>query len=103
MLKFLKVMGNSLTPLYREGDFVLVTKFPYLLNKLKPGDVVAFKHPIYGTMIKMIDQVSQDGEKLFVTGTQPDSVDSRQFGTIERNTLIGVLFWHIKNPNPQRT
>ena len=40
MLGFFKVTGNSLSPDYQEGDFVLLLKIPFFLNRLKEGDIV---------------------------------------------------------------
>lgn len=102
MLKFLKVSGKSLTPYFQEGDFVLVIKIPFFLDRLKSGDTVAFTHPIYGTMIKLVEYVDTSSELIFVTGTHPDSLDSSKLGPIPRNALLGKVIWHIrKNPQSQ--
>jgi len=98
MLRFLKVSGESLTPLYQDGDFVLVAKIPILYNSYHQGDFIAFHHEIYGTMIKQVDDISTDRERLRVTGTHDNSVDSTQFGAIHRNIIIGKVIWHIKRP-----
>ena len=98
MLRLLKVAGDSLLPEFQEGDFVLVSRIPFLLSPIKAGDVVAFRHPMYGTLIKRVERVAEDGESLFVVGTHPNSVDSRQFGAIRREEAIGKLLWHIKKP-----
>jgi signal peptidase I len=96
MLRLLKVAGHSLLPRYREGDFVLVSKIPFLFGRLAPGDVVAFRHPDYGTMIKAVGALSPDGDQLTVIGTHPRSVDSRRFGPIRRQDLIGKVLWRVK-------
>jgi type IV secretory pathway protease TraF len=33
-----------------------------------------------------------------VVGAHPQSVDSRQFGPVSRDALIGKLVWHIPRP-----
>jgi signal peptidase I len=96
MLKILKVSGDSLTPEYQEGDFVLIAKIPFLLNHLKPNDVVVFQHQDYGVMIKKIDFVLPGGNEVFVTGTHDYSVDSRRFGPIKKDDLIGKVVWHTR-------
>lgn len=98
MLKMLKVSGESLAPEYREGDFVLIAKIPFLLNHLKAGDVVAFHHPVYGIMIKKIASITADGDEFFVVGTHENSVDSRQFGAIPQVDIFGKVIWHIRKP-----
>jgi nickel-type superoxide dismutase maturation protease len=95
MIQILKVTGESLSPLFLEGDFVVVSKIPFVLRKIKAGDIVVFRHPTYGTMIKQVEHISPDGEQLFVLGTHPESTDSRQFGPLQRRQLIGKVVWHI--------
>ena len=98
MLRFLKVTGDSLYPLIREGDFVLVSKIPFLFGAVRQGDIVAFSHPELGTLIKRVDWVSADRQQFFVVGTNEWSVDSRQFGPVERKTMLGKIIWHIRKP-----
>ena len=98
MLKLLKVTGNSLMPFYQEGDFVVVLKIPSFLNWPKEGDIVVFRHPVYGTMIKEVVNLSADHKEIFVLGTHPDSTDSRHFGPVHRSDLAGKVIWHIKQP-----
>jgi len=98
MLGFFKVTGNSLSPDYQEGDFVLLLKIPFFLNRLKEGDIVVFQHPYYGVMIKKIERFSLDREKIYVIGTHPDSIDSRKFGPILRIDLVGKVICHIRRP-----
>jgi len=100
MLRLLKVTGDSLSPEYQEGDFVLVCRILLLVRAPKSGDVVVFRHPAYGTMIKLVDRVAPEGDEIFVVGTHDDSVDSRQFGPISRKALLGKVIWHIKKPDP---
>jgi len=95
MLRLLKVTGNSLTPEYQEGDFVFISKIPFLFVQPSPGDIIAFHQPGYGFLIKRIQQVASDGS-LNVVGTQPESIDSRIFGSIKREDLLGKVIWHIR-------
>jgi len=95
MLKLLKIMGDSLTPEFREGDFVLVSKIPFFLVPPSPGDVIAFHQPGYGLLIKRIQNISSDGG-LNVIGNHAESVDSRVFGTVRRVDILGKVIWHIR-------
>lgn len=97
MLRLLKVSGDSLSPVYKNGDFVLVAKIPLLFKSLQRGDMVAFHHNIYGTMIKQVEDISINGESIMVTGFNQYSVDSAQFGSISRDAIIGKVIWHIKS------
>jgi len=95
MLKLLKITGNSLTPEYQEGDFVLISKVPFLLVPPSRGDIIAFQQPGYGLLIKRINEVLPDGT-LDVIGSQPESVDSRVFGSVKRKDILGKVIWHIQ-------
>lgn len=95
MLQLLKVTGESLSPFFQTGDYVLVVKRPLLMH-LRVGDVVVFRHIIYGTLIKRLERLSPDGRELFLMGTHPDSIDSRQFGMVKWEDVVGKVIWTIK-------
>lgn len=97
MFRLLKVSGDSLSPQYRHGDFVLVAKIPFFLSTIRRGDIVVFRHPSYGTMIKKVDHVVADRDEIYVIGTHADSVDSKQFGAIGK-AVVGKVIWHIRKP-----
>jgi signal peptidase I len=96
MLRLIKVTGDSLLPEYRTGDFVLIAKIPRFLSPIKPGDVVVFTQPGYGTLIKRVDQADPVLDKYFVTGLNEASVDSREFGSVMGKEIKGKVIWHIK-------
>ena len=98
MLGLLKVTGDSLSPDYQEGDFVLLLKIPFFLNRLKRGDTVVFRQTYYGVMIKRVERRSQDGKQVYVLGTHAESADSRKFGPVQLEDLVGKVIWHIKRP-----
>jgi nickel-type superoxide dismutase maturation protease len=95
MLRFIKVTGNSLYPDYQEGDYVMIITIPFF--PLKKGDTIVFHHPEFGRMIKIISRIETG--KLWVKGTNPNSVDSRQFGYISRESILGKVIWHVKRPS----
>lgn len=97
MLRLLKVKGESLTPEFSGGDFVLVSKIPFFLAPPVAGEVIAFHQPGYGLLIKRIESISAQGE-LTVAGTHPASVDSRVFGPVRRKDVLGKVIWHISKP-----
>ena len=99
MLRIFRIHGNSLEPEYQSGDFVLVSKIPFLFHSPKPGEMIGFFHPAFGLLIKQIGSYNPQTRQLFVMGTHPDSVDSREYGEISRKQVIGKVLWHI---HPQR-
>ena len=98
MIQVIKVTGESLSPEYCEGDFVLVVKIPFLLRSVKAGDVVVFRQIAYGEMIKIVDRLDDGGNLLYVRGSHPESKDSRHFGPVPRSDLIGKVLWHFRKP-----
>ncbi len=98
MLRVIRVTGESLSPEYREGDFVLVTTIPFFLNRIRVGDTIVFQYPELGLMIKIVTALGPaDGEYL-VSGTHALSMDSRKIGPISRKAVIGKVIWQIRNP-----
>ena len=97
MMKILRITGRSLEPDFRDGDYVLVSKIPLLIRPVRRGDVVAFRKPPYGLLIKRVECLTPEGE-LFVLGTHTASVDSLQFGPIRRQDLLGKVIGHVKKP-----
>lgn len=89
-LRIYKIRGNSLSPAYQDGDFVLCAG----LRQPRSGQMVVFDHARYGRLIKRIERIEPDG-KLFVLGDDIDSVDSRTFGPIDPAAVRGRVVWHI--------
>ncbi len=97
MVEVLRVTGDSLSPKYKEGDFVVIIRFPFLIRRLKEGDTIVFHHHLYGTLIKRILRFADDGQ-IYITGTHENSLDSRRLGPIHRSTVRGKVIWHIHKP-----
>ena len=89
MLKLLKISGDSLYPFYKHGQIVLAYKI-FWMTKLTEGDFVVFHKLPYGLMIKQIKHVKKN--RYFVEGTDPMSIDSRNFGLIAKSNLRYKLF-----------
>jgi signal peptidase I len=99
MFRIIKVTGDSLSPFYIHGDYVITTTWYGLFGHIHPGDTVVFVDPDYGMMIKKVTTVKKESQKLFVLGNQPRSVDSRQLGPIPFESVIGKVIWQIKKPD----
>jgi nickel-type superoxide dismutase maturation protease len=95
MIRIMKVTGESLSPFFQQGDFVIILMRRFIFRRLKPGDVVVFHHPGYGKLIKRVQTVAPGGDELFVVGTRPESTDSREFGPIPLRWVIGMVIFHI--------
>jgi signal peptidase I len=97
MIQFLKISGRSLEPDFQDGDYVLVSKIPLIVRPARRGDVVAFRKPPYGMLIKRVEYLTPGGE-LFVLGNHVASVDSLQFGPIRKQDVLGKVIGHVKKP-----
>lgn len=93
-----KVRDRSMEPAIKPGDYVLVNKLAYLFGKPSKGDVIVFKHPREKNkfLIKRIASITVSGEYFVVGDNKSQSNDSRNFGSIKKNLIVGKLFIHIK-------
>jgi len=96
LLQIVRVTGNSLEPGYREGDFALISGIPFLFRPPRNGDVVVFKKPPYGTLIKTVANVDGRRKEIEVRGSHAGSVDSRVFGPLPFHVILGRVIWHIR-------
>lgn len=94
MFRFIKVTGNSLSPSYQEGDYVLIGTCSFFFG-INVGSNIVFTHPDYGLLIKRVTRIHPSGDYYEVRGTHPQSVDSRIFGLIPKKYLVGKVLWHI--------
>jgi len=76
----------------------MLTWSPFAFKRLKIGDIVAFTHPDYGLLIKQVSRLDDQAQMLEVRGTILESIDSRSFGPIPIQTVLGKVAWHIKAP-----
>jgi len=85
MFKLFKIEGFSLFPLLKEGEVVLCVKL-FSFSKIKLNDIVVFKYKDNGSMIKKVKKINENG--YFVQGENPDSIDSRNFGELQKKELL---------------
>lgn len=76
-------------PTLLDSSIVFVSSIPYLINKPKIGDIVAFrqKNKIF---IKRLTKISNDN--YYVKGDNiKDSLDSRRLGWVKRQNILGKV------------
>jgi len=90
MIRLFRVSGHSLFPLFQDGQRVFCIKvFPF--STLKISNIVVFDKAPHGLMIKQIKSIHQ--QAYFLQGTDPFSIDSRDFGMIDKKAIkYKVLF-----------
>ena len=81
-------------PLLKNGDVILISGLLYLFKNPKINDIVAFKEKNGEVLIKRIKEVKNG--KLFVSGdNKNDSLDSKDFGYISKEFIIGKLIYKL--------
>jgi nickel-type superoxide dismutase maturation protease len=103
ILSILKITGDSLAPFLQHGDYVVAGRAGWMLRSIKPGDVIVFDHPHYGRMVKRLQAIGPGGLDLFVTGSSPESVDSRRFGPIPRSSVTAKALVFIRKGGRMNT
>jgi phage repressor protein C with HTH and peptisase S24 domain len=99
MIRVIQVTGDSLSPEFKEGDYVVVTTIPFFLRRLKAGDTIVFQHHSYGTLIKKVLRLVPQSGEVYVIGSQDNSLDSRRLGPIPQDAVRGKVIWHIPQPS----
>jgi signal peptidase I len=109
-----RVAGHSMRPTLQDGDRILTNKLAYGLrlpfthawlgrwSGPRRGDVVLFSSPVNGRrLVKRVAGVPGDrlpggpraarvpAGQYFVLGDDPDSLDSRTFGCVSRERILG--------------
>ncbi|HIP27579.1 MAG TPA: hypothetical protein EYG82_00180 [Sulfurovum sp.] len=84
MLRVFKISGDSLYPFYKNGERVLCCRV-FSKTNILVDDTVVFEKSSYGLMIKRVKRVEQN--KYFVEGSNPYSIDSRNFGALSKKEL----------------
>ena len=93
-----KIEDSSMEPVLKAGDYIVVNKLAYAFSNPSKGDIIVMKHPKEKDrfLVKRIELVTKS-KKLYVIGDNKNySQDSRHFGPIVKNLIIGKLFLHIK-------
>lgn len=88
------VEGDSMLPTLADGDKVLIDAKGYI----GAGDVVLAAHP-YRSDVKIVKRVSEiaDNGRLTLSGDNPaTSTDSRAFGTVSLESIIGKVTSKLK-------
>lgn len=83
------VEGNSMSPLLKDGDKVLVDRNA----KIEVGDIVVAKHPVeqISEIMKRVEQINEHGDYFLVGDNLDESTDSRHYGAVTREYIKGKV------------
>ncbi len=89
--KRFRVTGNSMTPLLKPSDEVLIDPKAYQQSLPTPGDIIVTRHPDRSELkiIKRVELVLEDGRCLLKGDNRAESTDSRTFGPVPVSDLLG--------------
>lgn len=91
-----KIEDRSMEPTFKSGDYVIVNKLAYIFGNPSKGDVVVLKHPKEKgrVLIKRISLVTNSDEYYVVGDNKSFSQDSRHFGPVKKDLIIGKVWIH---------
>lgn len=76
-------------PTLKTGQIVWVSNWYYLINKVRVGDIVLFRKN-HQELIKRVKKISRD--RVFLVGdNKSDSLDSRAFGKVSSDKILGKV------------
>jgi len=92
----LAVTGDSMAPLFRNGDHLLVWK----TARVRPGDVVAALDPRDPGRAVLKRAVDVQGRGVWLEGDNPEaSTDSRHFGLVPLSLVKGRAIYRYAPPS----
>jgi signal peptidase I len=103
LFDFMIVEGRSMLPALRPGTVLLINraaygfKLPgthrYLVRWSRPevGDVVVFYTPRGDTAVKRCGEITEDREIIVLGDNDLESFDSRSYGPIPENSILGKV------------
>ena len=89
-----EISGESMLPTLRPGDFVIVDRRPHKDWRPSRGDIVLARDPRERerTLVKRVSRC-EEGD-AWLLGDNPDSsTDSRTFGALPREYILGEVRW----------
>lgn len=89
-----RVEGESMAPTVSPEERVVVSRAAYWFGRPKEGDLVVARDPREPDrlLLKRVDRAAQDGG-LVLHGDNPGaSTDSRQFGPVNRDLIVGKVW-----------
>ena len=98
MIEGTKLMLLDWTSALQIAMNTLLNKLAYIFGIPSKGDVIVFNHPKEKNrfLIKRITLVNNSDEYFVIGDNKNFSQDSRHFGPIKKNLIIGKVWIHSK-------
>lgn len=83
------VEGNSMLPILKDGDEVLVDKNA----AIEVGDIVVARHPLeqITQVMKRVERINEHGHYFLVGDNAEESTDSRHYGAVTKDYIKGKV------------
>ena len=92
--RFYLVMGDSMHPTLSEGDVVMGFK-QHPTKLLENGRIYGYRLPLDEKKWVIKRLIYQVGNECFFQGDNPgSSIDSRDYGLVDRNKIMFEVHWH---------
>ncbi len=93
-----RVTGESMQPTLLPGDILLVDTRAYAASPPQLGDIVLAHHPYQKdlTIIKRVVDITSEGRLVLHSDNPSVGSDSRSFGTLSPQRLIGRVTCRVK-------
>jgi nickel-type superoxide dismutase maturation protease len=92
------VAERSMEPALRPGDWLLVRR----TRRVRAGRVVVARHPGKPAMLLVKRAARRDGSGWWLESDNPDAgaVDSRRFGAVAPELIVGTLLVRYRRSRP---
>jgi nickel-type superoxide dismutase maturation protease len=88
------IEGDSMLPTLKPGDRVLIDE----RSSLSVGDIAVVRHPFKTSVkiVKRVESIQKDGSVSLIGDNPEESSDSRGFGSIKREDIIGQVVFRLR-------
>jgi len=97
------VSGNSMSPAYNHGDWLIVRKLSGVKHRLRIGGIYLLQDPVRPG-VKLLKRLKESRMehgiiRYWVQGDNPNSSDSRDWGWIDSEQFLGKVIVRYKKGN----
>ena len=97
------VEGNSMSPSYNQGDWLIIRRLSGQEHRLKIGKLYLISDPARPG-VKLLKRLTQTRIehgviRYWVEGDNPESTDSRSWGWLEARQIVGKVLLRYKRGN----
>jgi signal peptidase I len=96
MFSIIKVQGDSMFPLYKEGDYLFVLEL-FKASWLRPNRNILFYHEHHGLLVKKITTVNKEQKEFHSKGLNGKSISQKEIGAVPFNRVKGIPLIHIRS------